>query len=157
MADADPFAAALTTVVCAIRAWPERAVSDAITRLVGNGHPLELVARAAIDAATTESTRTPAGIAARIRGEWAIDLTSAAKGETAHYGRAGCSGCGEHGHRRPDCPHTTRRPAVPPDLSTLRDTLAAHTQAQRDEAFERHRQAVEEVRKHAQETSEEAA
>jgi hypothetical protein len=71
MIDTDRDAAALGWLVRRIRpAWDEPGVRAALTAALAK-HPLPRVAAAAIDAAATPSTRTPAGIADRLRNGWA--------------------------------------------------------------------------------------
>lgn len=64
---------ALAFVVAAIRpAWDRPGIETKLAEAIRT-HPLADVAHAAVDAARTPTTKTPAGIVERLRGGWRTD------------------------------------------------------------------------------------
>ena len=65
---------AVAHIVAAIRPdWDAQGIHAQLDAATRGGFPLADIAHAAIDAARTPSTRTPAGIGERLRGGWRTD------------------------------------------------------------------------------------
>jgi uncharacterized protein YwbE len=113
--------------------WDPPGIVAAVDRLHRDGQPLGLIARATISAALTPSTKTPGGIAARVRDGFDGAETPAATPTAPAMTTLRCGQCGFLTVRGEI--HTCGRIADPPEgraraqaqLDAARADLAAHT------------------------------